>query len=251
MAIKVGGTTVIDDSRAANVVSITGLTTALSVAQGGTGATSAGAARTALGLVIGTDVLSPTGSGAGLTGLSAGSLRSVAYTSSTSFTVPSGVTKIQADVIGGGGGTATASNVGAGGGGRAVGELSVTPGESLTINVGTGGAGGQSYGSTGQTGGTSSIVRSGTTLISATGGSGAGSNGNGSPGSGSSGSVYNVSGNFGIAIGPGSTGWGGSSGLGVPTYQGHQNGPGAGGYGFGNVGGSSGNTGQVTIHYVG
>jgi hypothetical protein len=39
MAIKVGGTTVIDDSRAANVVSITGLTTALSVAQGGTGVT--------------------------------------------------------------------------------------------------------------------------------------------------------------------------------------------------------------------
>jgi len=40
MAIKIGGTTVIDDSRAANVVSITGLTTPLSIAQGGTGSSS-------------------------------------------------------------------------------------------------------------------------------------------------------------------------------------------------------------------
>ena len=38
MAIKIGGTTVVDDSRnISNVLSITGLTTPLSVAQGGTG----------------------------------------------------------------------------------------------------------------------------------------------------------------------------------------------------------------------
>ena len=41
MAIKVGGTTVIDDSRNVTAISITGLTTALSVAQGGTGVTTA------------------------------------------------------------------------------------------------------------------------------------------------------------------------------------------------------------------
>jgi microcystin-dependent protein len=72
MAIKVGGTTVVDDSRNITAISISGLTTALTVAQGGTGGTSAETARTSLGLVIGTDVLSPTGSGAGLTGLSGG-----------------------------------------------------------------------------------------------------------------------------------------------------------------------------------
>jgi len=50
-----------------DITSITGLTTALTVAQGGTAATTAAGARTNLGLVIGTDVLAPTGSAASLT----------------------------------------------------------------------------------------------------------------------------------------------------------------------------------------
>ena len=44
----------------------------LEVGKGGTGASSAGAARTALGLVVGTDVLAPNGSAANLTNLPAG-----------------------------------------------------------------------------------------------------------------------------------------------------------------------------------
>ena len=41
----------------------------LEIAKGGTGASTAGAARTALGLAIGTDVLAPDGDGSGLTGV--------------------------------------------------------------------------------------------------------------------------------------------------------------------------------------
>ena len=59
-----------------DITSLSGLTTALSVAQGGTGATSASAARTSLGLVIGTDVLAPNGSGASLTSLNASNISS-------------------------------------------------------------------------------------------------------------------------------------------------------------------------------
>jgi len=45
--------------------------TDLAVVHGGTGASSAGAARTALGVAIGTDVLAPDGDGSSLTGIDA------------------------------------------------------------------------------------------------------------------------------------------------------------------------------------
>ena len=91
-----------------------------------------------------------------------------AYTTagSYSFVVPAGVTSVCTVCVGAGGGGRSSGTTlydGAGGGGlRWVNALSVTPGETLTIDVG---------GSSAFTnGGTSSIKRGATTLIAAYGG---------------------------------------------------------------------------------
>ena len=60
-----------------------------------------------------------------------------------SFTVPTGVTSICAVAIGGGGGGASDVNDGGGGGGGGLqyrNNVAVTPGETLTVVVGAGGA---------------------------------------------------------------------------------------------------------------
>ncbi len=69
----------------------------------------------------------------------------------------------------------TKSNSGGGGGAGQIwiGELSVTPGQKLNFNIGTGGGKTTSYGSNGNNGGSTSITNSsGTTLISVSGGKG-------------------------------------------------------------------------------
>ena len=67
MAIKVGGTTVVDDSRNITGISISGLTTPLSIAQGGTG--SASTAHTSLTTnVSGTLPIANGGTGASTAG---------------------------------------------------------------------------------------------------------------------------------------------------------------------------------------
>ena len=111
------------------------------------------------------------------------------FTSSGTFTVPTGVTQVSAVVVGGGGGGGNATNddepgAGGAGGGLSYGTFSVTPGESLTVTVGSGGQ----NGNTGGTGGTSSLSRGGTTLLSGGGGSGGSSTDFGASGGGSGGS---------------------------------------------------------------
>ena len=220
--------------------------TALPIANGGTGTTSPSIVAGSNILVTGSwpnQTIATTGSGAVLT--------TNAYTSSTTFTVPTGVTSIVCEVIGGGGGCGISSNTGAGGGGFAYGALSVSAGQVLTITIGAGGTGGQPYNTIGIAGGTSEIVRSAVSLMSATGGAPSGAGfGFGLGGSATGGTIYNIYGQAGNVGNNASYGAPGSSGRGFPTGPGLSNGPGAGGYGYGNITGTSGNAGQITIQYV-
>lgn len=113
------------------------------------------------------------------------------FTSSGTFTVPTGITKVKVTVVGGGGaggGANNGSGSGGGAGGAAISILTgLTPSNTLLVGVGAAGAG--VLNGTGGAGG-SSNVRSGTqtiSTVSATGGSGGAANG-GAPGAGGSGS---------------------------------------------------------------
>ncbi len=91
--------------------------------------------------------------------------------SSQSWVVPAGVGKIFAVVFGGGGGGGhsytTQNSLPGGKGGMAMGEITTTPGASITITVGAGGDCATSYTTYGGNGGTTTIE-----TISATGGEG-------------------------------------------------------------------------------
>lgn len=112
------------------------------------------------------------------TATSASFLHAVMYTSSGTFTIPSGVSTIMVLVMGGGGGGG-AGNVqsyssqwggGGGGGGALVADLLSGVSGSYTVTVGLGGAGGTS-GDNGAPGGTSSF---GSLIFAAPGGGGEG-----------------------------------------------------------------------------
>jgi hypothetical protein len=219
--------------------------TALPVANGGTGTTTPSLVQGSNISITGSwpnQTIATTGSGAILT--------VNAYTSSTSFTVPTGVTSILCEVIGGGGGCGVSTTFGGGGGGFAYGAIAVTAGQVLTITVGTGGTGNQPNPGVGNAGGTSEIVRSAVSLISAAGGGGGRNNVQGTGGSATGGTIYNIIGGSGANFGSNTTGVPGAPGTGFPTVFGVSNGPGAGGYGFFNSLGTNGNAGQITIQYV-
>jgi hypothetical protein len=112
-----------------------------------------------------------------------------------SFVVPNNVTSLTAVAIGaggGGGGASSAATSSAGGGGGGAlsysNTISVTPGETLTVVVGSGGSSGSTSGTAGSAGGDSYIRRSSTDLLLAKGGSGGGGNtGSSSAGGGAGG----------------------------------------------------------------
>jgi hypothetical protein len=62
------------------------------------------------------------------------------FTSSGTFTVPTGITKVKVQLIGGGGGGSTSIGSGAGGAGYAEGVYPVTPGQNITVTIGAAGA---------------------------------------------------------------------------------------------------------------
>lgn len=186
-------------------------------------------------------------------------------TGTTSWTVPDGVTEISAVVVGGGGGGGGAGGMGGtrwgggggGGGGLAYGTFAVTPGESLTIVVGTaggGGAGGSSPGN-GTSGGLSKIQRGLTPLLQGSGGLGGTyqmaqqSDGVGRGGGASSGSERDGGGTGGGGEGAwtdtgggggGAAGYSGNGGAG--KYSGWTNNAGFAGSGGGAGGGGGGQT---------
>lgn len=170
-------------------------------------------------------------------------------TAGASWVVPAGVTSISAVCIGGGGGGSTTTSGGSGGGGgdlRYYNNLSVTPGETLTITVGAGGT----VAATAGDGGFSRIARSATTLLEAAGGGG-GTTTTPRPKNGTSTTISGSvgGGNGGVSVSAGSTacagggGAGGYSGSGGNGAVGNTNGANAatnsGGGGGGGGGGDS------------
>src|SRR3989344_3109 len=163
---------------------------------------------------------------------------------SDSYVVPVGVTSITVKAWGAGGGGGSDSAAGGptagagGGGGFAQATINVTPGETLTIEVGTGGAGAAAQGG-GNGGGYTAIKRGSTYLVQAgAGGGGGGMNqaGAGGAGGGASG-IIGTNGQTAVAGGPGTDSAGGAGGAGGTSGT-------NGAAGVANAGGNGGATGS-------
>ena len=187
------------------------------------------------------------------------------YTSpgTNSFVVPEGITQISAVCIGGGGagGGNVSSNTDAaagGGGGLSYGTFAGTPGETLTIVVGSAGACSSAFAS-GTSGGDSQIKRSSTVLLQGGGGGG---------GTRATLDVYGVGGDGGTSTGTerdgggtggegGNGGGGGGGGGGAAGYSGNGGdgmnypGAGAGVDGAGGGGGGAGANGVPSYDSIG
>lgn len=167
----------------------------LAVANGGTGITTTpsngqllignGSGYTAATLSAGANMTITNAAGSITLAASGGKFQSQVFSSSGTWTAPTGVTTARVTLVGGGGGNSgwdLGDGSYGGRGGFIVALVTVTPGTAYTVTVGTGGTGGAVQ-STGGTGGTTSFG----SLASATGGAGGvwPVGNDGSPGTGS------------------------------------------------------------------
>lgn len=162
-------------------------------------------------------------------------IMSFTSTGTTTWVAPVGVTSVQYLVVGGGGGGGSNRGGGGGAGGMLTGTLSVTPGNSYTVTVGSGGAGAPSTGAASD--GTQSVFGS---ITAFGGGHGSGAN---VPGCGTGGSG---GGNNDTGLGcAGTTGQGnaGGNGGGGSGSRGGGGGGGAGAVGANGTSGAGGNGG--------
>lgn len=226
---------------------ITGLASALPVASGGTGLTSPGTSG---------NVLTSNGT-AWVSSAVVNGIQAQTFTSNGTFTIPAGITALKATVVGGGGGGGSNGGnftSGGGAGGTGIAYLTgLTPGSTIAVTVGTGGAA--------DTAGTFSRIASGTqsiTTVTANGGGAGGGNVNqpGGAGGTSTGGTINIGGGGGGASDNGA-GLGGNSIFGgggrnswTPgASPGTGNAPGAGGGGAWNTSGGAGANGIVIFEY--
>ena len=200
-------------------------------------------------IVAGSGITVSGATGAVTVNASAGGINSQVFTSSGTFTIPSGVTKIKMTIVGGGGAgsTATASaggyeGAGGGGGGLAIKYLTgLTPANTLTVTVGA------AAGTSSVASGTQSI-----TTVSATGGANGvtaavGNGGNG--GTGSNGDLNMTGGAGGQNYAGASRGAG--SGQFIHSSSAGSGGASAGGWGYGGDAGNSGGAGSAGRAYGG
>lgn len=143
------------------------------------------------------------------------------------YTVPAGVSRINVQVLGGGGGGggqngANSGGGGGGGGGYATAIVPVTPGQMITVTVGSGGTGGSNVPTNGTVGTVSLFPKVGTILTANGGAGGIAANGNNTFGTGGSGGtgVGGTTNTPGVNGAPGTTSTSGAGGAGAPPLGG-------------------------------
>lgn len=263
------------DINTSDQVTVTHLASPLSAAQGGTGQNST-ATFPASGIVVtgtgttnklakftaGTSGIvgdsSITDSGAAVSSSEPFTLTTnhQMFTSSGTFIIPGGVTALKVTVIGGGGagmggnGTSGSNGAGGGAGGAAIKWLAgLTPGNTLTVTIGSGGTG---VSNAPGNNGAASTVTSGTQTIStitANGGGGAPNAVQPGFGGNSSGGDLNLTGSFGTSQAAGGITVGGNGGSSLLCGGGAPGvgGPGGSGVAAGAGGGGAGGLGGVAV----